>query len=195
MKDLIYKDSNHMHCLALNKVTIFPNNTTSNCRWNRYTKSDFNTPLNRQDNASMMQAYMDEHGCLSCKWWNKCGFRCYTQWDWKNRERDLPDCVMRMWFNYMEKVNYANTEKKYNQAIIQFEKAEAAAKKKEEEKYKLPAIFYLQFGAACESIGQIGRAEQIFKKCIELYPDSHQVLNYLAYMLAEQGIKLDQALS
>ena len=26
-----------------------------------------------------------------------------TQWDWKNRERDLPDCIMRMWFNYMEK--------------------------------------------------------------------------------------------
>jgi hypothetical protein len=46
---------------------------------------------------------MDENGCLSCQWYNKCGFRCYTQWDWKNRERDLPDCIMRMWFNYMEK--------------------------------------------------------------------------------------------
>ena len=103
IKDLIYKDNNHMHCLSLNKVTIFPDNSTSNCRWDRYTPSDFNTPLHRKDNASMMQAYMDEHGCLSCKWWDKCGFRCYTQWDWKNRERDLPDCVMRLWFNYMDK--------------------------------------------------------------------------------------------
>lgn len=103
IKDLIYKDNNHMHCLSLNKVTIFPDNSTSNCRWDRYTPSDFNTPLHRPDNTSMMQAYMDEHGCLSCKWWDKCGFRCYTQWDWKNRERDLPDCVMRLWFNYMEK--------------------------------------------------------------------------------------------
>jgi len=102
IKDLIYNDNNHMHCLALNKVTIFPDNSTSNCRWDRYTKEDFNTPLNRKDNASMMQAYMDENGCLSCKWWNKCGFRCYTQWDWKNRVRDLPDCVMRLWFNYMD---------------------------------------------------------------------------------------------
>lgn len=102
--DLIKNDKNHMHCLSLNKVTIFPDNSTSNCRWDRYTVEDFNTPLNRKDNASMMQAYMDEHGCLSCKWWNKCGFRCYTQWDWKNRERDLPDCIMRMWFNYMEKL-------------------------------------------------------------------------------------------
>ena len=103
MADLIENESNHMHCMALNKVTIFPNNSISNCRWNRYTKTDFNTPFNRGDNASMMQSYMDEHGCLSCKWWDKCGFRCYTQWDWKNRERDLPDCIMRMWFNYMDK--------------------------------------------------------------------------------------------
>ena len=103
IKDLIYNESNHMHCLALNKVTIFPDNSTSNCRWDRYDQRDFNTKYERKDNAGMMQAYMDENGCLSCKWWNKCGFRCYTQWDWKNRERDLPDCIMRMWFNYMDK--------------------------------------------------------------------------------------------
>ena len=100
---LISQDKNEMHCLALNKVTIFPDNSTSNCRWDRYTDDDFNTPLDRKDNTSMMEAYMNDNGCLSCLWYNKCGFRCYTQWDWKNRERDLPDCVMRMWFNYMDK--------------------------------------------------------------------------------------------
>ena len=101
-KGLIEQDKNEMHCLALNKVTIFPDNSTSNCRWDRYDDSDFNTSLNRSDNTSMMQTYMDEHGCLSCKWFNKCGFRCYTQHDWTNRVRDTDDCVMRMWFNYME---------------------------------------------------------------------------------------------
>jgi hypothetical protein len=99
---LIENDNNEMHCMALNKVTIFPDNSTSNCRWDRYDDSDFNTPLDREDNTTMMQNYMEEYGCLSCKWYNKCGFRCYTQWDWKNRVRDLPDCVMRMWFNYMD---------------------------------------------------------------------------------------------
>ena len=103
--NLIKQENNEMHCLALNKVTIFPDNSTSNCRWDRYTDDDFNTKLNRSDNSTMMQSYMDTHGCLSCLWYNKCGFRCYTQWDWKNRERDLPDCVMRMWFNYMDKKN------------------------------------------------------------------------------------------
>nr|MCS5589904.1 hypothetical protein [Candidatus Thioglobus sp.] len=64
-KGLIEKEKNEMHCLALNKVTIFPDNSTSNCRWDRYTDDDFNTPLNRSDNKSMMQAYMDDNGCLS----------------------------------------------------------------------------------------------------------------------------------
>jgi len=109
-KNLINNAKNEMHCLALNKVTIFPDNSTSNCRWDRYTAEDFNTPLDRSDNASMMQRYMDEHNCLSCKWYQKCGFRCYTQWDWKNRTKDTPDCVMRMWFNYMGK-NESNLRK------------------------------------------------------------------------------------
>ena len=41
IKDLIYNETNHMHCLALNKVTIFPDNSTSNCRWDRYDQRDF----------------------------------------------------------------------------------------------------------------------------------------------------------
>ena len=97
--DLIKNDNNKMHCMSLNKVTIFPDNSTSNCRWDRYTDDDFNTPLNRSDNTSMMTSFMDEYGCLSCRHFDRCGFRCYTQWDWTNRVRDTPDCVMRMWFD------------------------------------------------------------------------------------------------
>ena len=67
----------------------------------------------------MMQAYMDEHGCLSCKWWDKCGFRCYTQWDWKNRERDLPDCVMRMWFNYQQQYQETHMQLESDVAYMQ----------------------------------------------------------------------------
>ncbi len=106
--DLINNDRNEMHCLALNKVTIFPDNSISNCRWDRYSDKDFRTPLNRSDNTTMMASFMEENGCLSCKWFNKCGFRCYTQHDWVNRERDTDDCVMRLWFNYNENILYKN---------------------------------------------------------------------------------------
>lgn len=54
--------------------------------------------------------------------------------------------------------------------------------------------FYLNYGSACERSGKIELAESIFERCLKLYPDAHEVLNYLAYMWAEKGIKLDKAL-
>jgi len=103
VSDLITNESNTMHCLSLNKITIFPDNRTSNCRWHRYDQGDFNTKLDMHDNAGMMQTYIDELGCLSCEYYKRCGFRCFTQWDWKNRDADLtaPKCPMKAFFNYI----------------------------------------------------------------------------------------------
>lgn len=101
IKGLIENRYNEMHCLSLNKITIFPDNRTSNCRWHRYDQSDFNTELNMADNSGMMQEFIDQNGCLQCDYFSRCGFRCYTQWDWRTRERDLGDCVMRAFFDYI----------------------------------------------------------------------------------------------
>lgn len=102
---LIENEVNEMHCLSLNKITIFPDNRTSNCRWHRYDQDDFNTEFNIHDNAGMMQNYMDELGCLSCEYFQRCGFRCFTQSDWRNREKDMtnPRCPMKAFFNYTTK--------------------------------------------------------------------------------------------
>lgn len=96
-------NNNHMHCLSLNKVTIFPNDTTSNCRWHRYDQSDFNTELNMDDNSGMMQNFVDTNGCLSCEYFSRCGMRCFTQWDWSNRNRDMDTCMMKAVFNRLTK--------------------------------------------------------------------------------------------
>lgn len=109
IKGLIENDRNEMHCLSLNKLTIFPDNRTSNCRWHRYDQSDFTTEFNIHDNTGMMQRFMDENGCLSCRFYSKCGFRCYTQWDWRLRERDLGDCVMRAFFTHLEERQHDNS--------------------------------------------------------------------------------------
>lgn len=102
---LLENEHNEMHCLSLNKITIFPDNRTSNCRWHRYDQDDFNTKLDMADNAGMMQNYIDELGCLSCEYFQRCGLRCFTQSDWKGRERDMqdPKCPMKAFFNYVTK--------------------------------------------------------------------------------------------
>ena len=103
MAELISNENNPMHCLSLNKITIFPNNSTSNCRWYRYDQNDFNTELDMHDNSGMMQNYLDELGCLSCDYYQRCGFRCFTQWDWKNRKSDMNTCPMKSFFNEITK--------------------------------------------------------------------------------------------
>jgi tetratricopeptide (TPR) repeat protein len=56
------------------------------------------------------------------------------------------------------------------------------------------AGFFLQYGAACERAGMDERAARIFEEGLKEFPDAHQVLNYLAYMWAENNENLDQAL-
>lgn len=103
VRELIENTSNQMHCLSLNKLTIFPDGSTSNCRWDRYDQSDFKTEYNRADNAGMMQAFIDENECLSCEYYARCGFKCFTQHDWKIRTRNMNMCTMKAFFNYTTK--------------------------------------------------------------------------------------------
>jgi Flp pilus assembly protein TadD len=47
--------------------------------------------------------------------------------------------------------------------------------------------------AAYERTGDYAQAEKYFKDSLQLAPDSPETLNYLGYMWAEHGMKLDQA--
>lgn len=58
----------------------------------------------------------------------------------------------------------------------------------------ITADFYLYFGAAHERAGNIKEAERIFLESLEFFPDDHRILNYLAYMWAEDNRNLDSAL-
>jgi len=53
--------------------------------------------------------------------------------------------------------------------------------------------FYFRLGAACERKGDYAQAEKYFEKCLQLAPDSPETLNYLGYMWAERGVKLEKA--
>ncbi|HSR70664.1 MAG TPA: tetratricopeptide repeat protein [Acidobacteriota bacterium] len=51
-----------------------------------------------------------------------------------------------------------------------------------------------QRAASFERQEDFQRAEQEFRKLLEQDPDNHSALNYLGYMLADQGVKLEEAL-
>jgi tetratricopeptide (TPR) repeat protein len=53
--------------------------------------------------------------------------------------------------------------------------------------------FYFQMGAACERKGDYAQAEKYFEKCLQLAPEFVEAMNYLGYMWAEHGEKLDKA--
>src|SRR4030095_6927804 len=54
-------------------------------------------------------------------------------------------------------------------------------------------VFFLQ-GVLYERQDKIADAERSFRKALELDENNPSVLNYLGYMLADHGLKLDEAL-
>jgi tetratricopeptide (TPR) repeat protein len=83
-------------------------------------------------------------------------------------------------------------EKRYTDAMEVFARLDEKNRESAQKIYSRE--FYLNYGSACERSGKMELAESIFHQCLKLYPDAHEVLNYLAYMWAEKGIKLDKAL-
>ena len=65
---------------------------------------------------------------------------------------------------------------------------------KEKEGHQLQTDFYMVYGGACEESGLIKKAEAIFTEALTIHPESHEVMNYLAYMWAENDMNLKQAL-
>ncbi len=83
-------------------------------------------------------------------------------------------------------------QKAYGQALGHYTAAEVIAKATEPS--RLNREFYFQLGSAYERTGDYAQAEKYFEKCLEVSPDFDEAMNYLGYMWAEHGLKLDRAL-
>jgi tetratricopeptide (TPR) repeat protein len=71
-------------------------------------------------------------------------------------------------------------------------KALDAAEKLSETPQEKKAVHFAR-GAMYEHLKKYEAAETEFRKCLEIEPDDPQTLNYLGYMFAEAGMKLDEA--
>jgi tetratricopeptide (TPR) repeat protein len=77
----------------------------------------------------------------------------------------------------------------------QFEAAHEATSRAEalSETVDEKAYIYFLYGSIWERQKELDRAEEQFRKALELDPNSAMTLNYLGYMFADQGINLDEA--
>jgi tetratricopeptide (TPR) repeat protein len=82
-------------------------------------------------------------------------------------------------------------QKLYAEALMHLTAAEAIARAGETN--HLSTALYFQLGATSERAGQRAEAEKYFEKAIALSPDNAEALNYLGYMWAEKGEKLERA--
>jgi tetratricopeptide (TPR) repeat protein len=82
-------------------------------------------------------------------------------------------------------------QKAYPEAIQHFTTAEVIANAKDTN--RLDAVFYFEVGSAQERKGDYEQAEKYFEKCLQLSPGFAEALNYLGYMWAERGTKLEKA--
>ncbi len=79
----------------------------------------------------------------------------------------------------------------------QFEQARQAVAKAKDLSDSEEEIEYIHFldGSIWEREKQYGRAEEAFRKALEINPNSAMTLNYLGYMLADLGIRLKESVN
>jgi tetratricopeptide (TPR) repeat protein len=83
-------------------------------------------------------------------------------------------------------------QKNYAKAVAAFADAEALLKDDADE-MKPSSAFFFSYGAACERSGDIAKAERLFQKSLEINPRNHAAANYLGYMWADKGVRLEEA--
>jgi tetratricopeptide (TPR) repeat protein len=96
--------------------------------------------------------------------------------------------------NAGDRETYLNLSQVYERGH-RYGEAEQAARKAESYSSdpKDNEIAWLLLGAVYERQKQFDRAEDEFKKALDVNPRNAQVLNYYGYMLADRGVRLDEA--
>ncbi len=91
---------------------------------------------------------------------------------------------------YLTLVQMYTRLKRFPDAEDALNKAEQLSTKPEEKQY----VYFLR-GSVLERQKQYGPAEDMFRKVLAGNPQDAATLNYLGYMMADRGVKLDEALT
>ncbi len=89
---------------------------------------------------------------------------------------------------------YYHFQEKHEESLPLYEAAERLARESADPGAILTERFLFMYGAASERAKRIEQAEALFKRVLEMDPEHHLAANYLAYMWAERGLHLDEAM-
>lgn len=87
-------------CASLNKITILPDGTITNCRHLNYEQEEFDTKIDKESNASMIMNFITKKECLSCEYFRDCPMSCFLMSDHKKfiESSELDDCLYKLIF-------------------------------------------------------------------------------------------------
>jgi hypothetical protein len=102
------KQFNKMSCPSMNKLLIEATNTTSSCRIQQHKQSNDFISIVDVTNDAIIEKFVDDKGCFSCEYFQRCPFSCFVRNDWKRLVRDFDGCIYKETFKYVDKVNGSN---------------------------------------------------------------------------------------
>lgn len=87
-------------CGSLNKITILPDGTITNCRHLNYDQKDFETKIFNESNSGMILNYLHKKQCLNCPFFQECPLSCFVMSDHKkfNGNLELSECLYSILF-------------------------------------------------------------------------------------------------
>ena len=101
----------HLTCASLNKITILPDGTITNCRHLDYTQEDFETKITNETNADIIMSFITKRECLTCEYFEQCPMSCFVMADHKKflENQELDECFYKILFRETEDERQANS--------------------------------------------------------------------------------------
>lgn len=101
IKNYLQNEVNNIQCCSENRMLIDASNNYSNCQYLPYQQKDFKTKLDRYSTKNLLESFVKEHKCISCEFFNRCGFYCYVANDSVHRKaNDI--CFIKEFFEELK---------------------------------------------------------------------------------------------
>lgn len=97
-------------CASLNKITILPDGTITNCRHLAYDQKDFDTEIFNESNSDIILKYITKKECLSCPYFKRCPLSCFVMSDHKKflGNQVLDECLYKILFRETDDLRRKN---------------------------------------------------------------------------------------